>query len=124
MHFLTTIKLNLVPMLIRGFQINFYCKFGDLLGMRFLCYNFPFYIFYLILTTFKLCAMYLYVNFYTSYLTFFQFKGTVSREIRWVFIVINQRLFTRAIITHHKIFISLKGHFTKENPAYNSSSSG
>ena len=36
-------------------------------------------------------------------------KGTVSQEFRWVFIFINQKLFSRAIVGHHKILILLKG---------------
>ena len=36
-------------------------------------------------------------------------KGTVSRELRWVLQYINQKLFSRAIVAHHKILILLKG---------------
>ena len=47
------------------------------------------------------------------------FKGTVSRDLRWVLLYINRKLFSRAIVAHHKILILLKGHFTinKEDPA-------
>ena len=40
------------------------------------------------------------------------FKGTVSRELRWVLLYINWELFSRADVPHHKILILLKGHFT------------
>ena len=39
-------------------------------------------------------------------------KGTVSRELRWVLLYINRKLFSRAIVGRHKILILLKGHFT------------
>jgi len=42
----------------------------------------------------------------------YQLKGTVSRDLRWVLLDINQKLFSRAIVTHHKILILSKGHFT------------
>jgi len=32
-------------------------------------------------------------------------KGTVSRDLRWVLQYINQKLFSRAIVAHHKILI-------------------
>ena len=41
-----------------------------------------------------------------------KFKGTVSRELRWVLLNINRKLFSRAIVGHHKILILLKGHLT------------
>ena len=40
------------------------------------------------------------------------FKGTVSRDLRWVLLYINWKLFSRAIVAHHKMLILLKGHFT------------
>ena len=40
------------------------------------------------------------------------FKGTVSRDFHWVLLYINRKLFSRAIVAHHKILILLKGHFT------------
>ena len=30
-------------------------------------------------------------------------KGTVSQELRWVLLYINLKLFSRAIVGHHKI---------------------
>ena len=39
-------------------------------------------------------------------------KGTVSRELRWVLLYINQKLFSRADVPYHKILIFIKGHFT------------
>jgi len=46
-------------------------------------------------------------------------KRTVSRDLRWVLLYINRKLFSRAIVAHRKILILLKGHFTiyKEDPA-------
>ena len=32
------------------------------------------------------------------------FKGTVSRDLRWVLLYINRKLFSRAIVAHNKIF--------------------
>ena len=40
------------------------------------------------------------------------FKGTVSRELRWVLLYINQKLFSWAIVAHQKILILIKGYFT------------
>ena len=37
-------------------------------------------------------------------------KGAVSRELRRVLLYINRKLFSRAIVAHHKIVILLKGH--------------
>ena len=39
-------------------------------------------------------------------------KGTVSWELRWVLLYINRKLFSRAIVAHHKIFILLNGYFS------------
>ena len=39
-------------------------------------------------------------------------KGTVSRDLRWILLYINRKLFARAIVAHHKMLILLKGHFT------------
>ena len=44
-------------------------------------------------------------------------KGTVSRDLKWVLLYINRKLFSRAIVAHHKILILLKGQCTKEDPA-------
>ena len=47
------------------------------------------------------------------------FKGTVSQELRLVRIAIYQsKAFSSAHVIHHKIYILLKGHFTKEDPSY------
>jgi len=35
--------------------------------------------------------------------------GTVSRELRWVLLYINRKLFSRAIVTHHNFFYFVKG---------------
>ena len=43
------------------------------------------------------------------------FKGTVSRDLRWVLLYINRKLFSRAIVAHHTILILLKGHCTINN---------
>jgi len=37
------------------------------------------------------------------------FKGTVSQELRWVLLSINQKLFSRADVAHHKNFNFTKG---------------
>ena len=42
----------------------------------------------------------------------FPLKGTVSRDLRWVLLYFNRKLFSRAIVGHHKILILLKGHLT------------
>ena len=47
----------------------------------------------------------------------YDMQVTVSWELRWVLLYINQKLFSRAIVAHPKTFILLKGHFTKEDPA-------
>ena len=39
-------------------------------------------------------------------------KGTVSRELRWVLLYINRKLFSRAVVGRRKIVILLKGHLT------------
>ena len=39
-------------------------------------------------------------------------KGSVSWDFKWVMLYINWKLFSRAIVGHHKILILLKGHFT------------
>ena len=39
-------------------------------------------------------------------------KGSVSRVLRWVLLYIIQKLFSRPILTSHKIFTFLKGQFT------------
>jgi len=39
-------------------------------------------------------------------------KGTVSRDLRWVLLDINRKLFSRAIVAYHKILILFKGHLT------------
>ena len=38
----------------------------------------------------------------------FDFIGTVSRELRLVLLYINQKLFSRAIVAHHKSFNFIK----------------
>ena len=35
-------------------------------------------------------------------------KGTVSRELRWVLLYINRKLFSRAIVAHHNFFYFIK----------------
>ena len=42
----------------------------------------------------------------------FFLKGSVSRDLRWVLLYINQKLFSRPIIASHKILTFLKGQFT------------
>ena len=37
-------------------------------------------------------------------LAFSRFKGTVSRELRWVLLYINRKLFSRAIVGHQNYF--------------------
>ena len=39
------------------------------------------------------------------------FKETVSQELWWVLLYINGKLFSGAIVGHHKILILQKGHF-------------
>ena len=40
------------------------------------------------------------------------FKGTVSREVKWVLLYVNQKLFSRAGDGHHKILILLTEDFS------------
>jgi len=43
------------------------------------------------------------------YLKKISFKGTVSQELRWVLLYINQKLFSRADVSHNKNFNFIKG---------------
>ena len=53
----------------------------------------------------------------------FDINGTVSQDLMWALLYTKRKLFSRAIVAHHKILILLKGHFTintqstKEDPA-------
>jgi len=51
-------------------------------------------------------------NFYfcSPQLSNHEIKGTVLWELRWVLLYINWKLFSRADVDHHKIFIWLNGH--------------